>query len=92
MPGVFSSWHATAPVTQYSYNSGHIIGGRMKTLPLAEIKNNLSKLVDRVATMQDEITITRNGRPAAVISPHSPHTPPDMNKIKRNEVNIIDYR
>lgn len=39
----------------------------MKTLPLAEVKNNLSKLVDRVETLQEEITITRNGRPAAVI-------------------------
>jgi prevent-host-death family protein len=39
----------------------------MKTLPLAEVKNNLSKLVDRVETLQEEIMITRNGRPAAVI-------------------------
>lgn len=39
----------------------------MKTLPLAEVKNNLSKLVDRVETLQEEITITRNGRPAAVM-------------------------
>lgn len=39
----------------------------MKTVPLAEVKNNLSKLVEKVATLQEEITITRNGRPAAVI-------------------------
>lgn len=39
----------------------------MKTLPLAEVKNNLSKLVDKVETLQEEITITKNGRPAAVI-------------------------
>lgn len=39
----------------------------MKTLPLAEVKNNLSKLVDRVETLQEEITITKNGRPAAVM-------------------------
>ncbi len=39
----------------------------MKTLPLSEVKNNLSKLVDKVETIQEEITITRNGKPAAVI-------------------------
>lgn len=39
----------------------------MKTLPLSEVKNNLSKLVDQVETIQEEITITRNGKPAAVI-------------------------
>lgn len=39
----------------------------MKTLPLAEVKNNLSRLVDRVETLQEEVTITKNGRPAAVI-------------------------
>ena len=39
----------------------------MKTLPLSEVKNNLSKLVDQVGTIQEEITITRNGKPAAVI-------------------------
>jgi prevent-host-death family protein len=39
----------------------------MKTMPLVEVKNNLSKIVDQVQTLQEEITITRNGRPAAVI-------------------------
>lgn len=39
----------------------------MKTLPLSEVKNNLSKLVSQVETVQEEITITRNGKPAAVI-------------------------
>jgi len=39
----------------------------MKVLSLSEVKNNLSKLVDQVEKIQEEITITRNGRPAAVI-------------------------
>ena len=39
----------------------------MKTLPLAEAKARLSSLVDRVAKTDDEILITRNGRPAAVL-------------------------
>lgn len=39
----------------------------MNTLPLAEVKAKLSRLVDRVAETDEEILITRNGRPAAVL-------------------------
>ena len=36
-------------------------------LPLAEIKARLSEIVDRVSTHHDRVTLTRNGRPAAVL-------------------------
>ena len=39
----------------------------MKTLPLSEVKAKLSKLVDRVEATDEELVITRNGRPAAVL-------------------------
>ena len=39
----------------------------MKTLPFVEARAKLSHLVDRVAAMDEEILITRNGRPAAVL-------------------------
>jgi len=39
----------------------------MKTLPLAQVKANLSRLVDQVVETDEEIMITRNGRPAAVL-------------------------
>ena len=39
----------------------------MKTLPIAQVKANLSRLVDRVVETDEEIVITRNGRPAAVL-------------------------
>lgn len=39
----------------------------MKTLPLSEVKMKLSELVDKVSKTDEEITITKNGRPAAVI-------------------------
>src|SRR5713101_3030531 len=39
----------------------------MKTLPLAHVKANLSRLVDQVVETDEEIVITRNGRPAAVL-------------------------
>lgn len=39
----------------------------MKTLPIAEVKSRLSGLVEEVRTRDEEILITRNGRPAAVL-------------------------
>jgi antitoxin YefM len=39
----------------------------MKTLPLAEAKAKLSRLIDQVASMDEQIVITRNGRPVAVL-------------------------
>ena len=39
----------------------------MKTLPLYEVKANLSKLVEKVDSTDEEVVITRNGRPSAVI-------------------------
>lgn len=42
----------------------------MKTLPLSEAKAKLSALVESVLSSDEEIIITRNGSPAAVmISP-----------------------
>src|SRR5262245_14345455 len=53
----------------YSLNSDHFRedGATMKTLPLAEAKAKLSRLVDRLADTDEEILITRNGRPAAIL-------------------------
>lgn len=39
----------------------------VETLPLAEVKAKLSEMIDRVEHTQDRITVTRNGRPAAVL-------------------------
>ena len=39
----------------------------MKTLPLAEVKAHLSALVSEVELQHDQITITRNGVPAAMV-------------------------
>ena len=38
-----------------------------ETLPLAEVKAKFSEMVDRVEHTHDRITVTRNGRPAAVL-------------------------
>ena len=38
-----------------------------EVLPLAEVKAKFSEMVDRVASTHDRITVTRNGRAAAVL-------------------------
>ena len=39
----------------------------MKVLPLSEVKMKLSQLVEEVSSRDEEITITRNGKPVAVL-------------------------
>ena len=39
----------------------------MKTIPLSEVKMKLSQLVDEVHERDEEIVITKNGRPVAVL-------------------------
>ena len=39
----------------------------MKTFPLSEVKMKLSEMVTAVSSRDEEITITRNGKPAAIL-------------------------
>jgi len=39
----------------------------MKVLPLSEVKMKLSQLVEEVASLDEEITITKHGKPVAII-------------------------
>ena len=39
----------------------------MKTAPLADVKTHLSALVDEVVRTHEQVTITRNGQPVAVV-------------------------
>jgi antitoxin YefM len=39
----------------------------METLPVSEARNTLKVLVDRVEGTHERVTLTRNGRPAAVL-------------------------
>jgi len=39
----------------------------MRTMPLSEVKMKLSGLVDSVRSTDEEIVITKNGTPAAVL-------------------------
>ena len=38
-----------------------------RTLPLSEVKAKLSEVVDEVVTTQERVTVTRNGRPVAIL-------------------------
>jgi antitoxin YefM len=39
----------------------------METVPLSDVRSKLSSVIERVETTHDRVTITRNGRPAAVL-------------------------
>jgi len=39
----------------------------MKTLPLSEAKSRFSRIVDEIADRDERITITRNGKPVAIM-------------------------
>lgn len=45
----------------------------MPTLPLATVRNQLSALIDDVARTHSTLTITRNGKPAAVVMSADDH-------------------
>ena len=39
----------------------------MRTLPISKVKDKLNEYVDSVATTRDQVTITKNGLPAALL-------------------------
>jgi antitoxin YefM len=39
----------------------------MKTLPISKVKDKLNELVDAAASTREQVTITKNGSPAAVL-------------------------
>lgn len=39
----------------------------METVPLSDVRSKMSAVVERVETTHERVTITRNGRPAAVL-------------------------
>lgn len=40
-----------------------------KTVPVKELRSNLADLLDEVADRREHVTVTRRGRPAAVLVP-----------------------
>ncbi|MBW2184400.1 MAG: type II toxin-antitoxin system Phd/YefM family antitoxin [Deltaproteobacteria bacterium] len=57
----------------------------MKTLSLSEVKMKLSELIENVYSTDEEIIITKNGRPAAVlVSPEEFESLKETIEIKSN--------
>lgn len=54
---------------QQRRNHLHVIlySGLMETLPLSDARSTLSSIIERVEGTHERVTITRNGRPAAVL-------------------------
>ena len=44
-----------------------------KTMPISEVKARLPELVSSVQEREDEIVVTRNGKPAAVLVSYNEH-------------------
>ena len=62
-----------------------------ETLPLAEIKARLSEIVDKVEEQHERVTLTRNGRPAAVlISPEDLAVTQMLNAFQREGRAILE--
>ncbi|MGH7174881.1 MAG: type II toxin-antitoxin system Phd/YefM family antitoxin [Minisyncoccia bacterium] len=40
-----------------------------KSVPVRELRNELSHVIDQVADLREHVIVTRNGRPAAVLIP-----------------------
>ncbi|MGH3755601.1 MAG: type II toxin-antitoxin system Phd/YefM family antitoxin [Pseudonocardiaceae bacterium] len=57
----------------------------MTTLPLAEVKNRLSEVVNELVATHDRVVVTRNGRPAAVIL-----SPDDLESLEETLAVLAD--
>lgn len=58
----------------------------MTTLPLAEVKNRLSEVVNNLVATHDRVVVTRNGRPAAVIL-----SPDDLESLEETLAVLADH-
>lgn len=57
----------------------------MTTLPLADVKNRLSEVVNDLIATHDRVVVTRNGRPAAVIL-----SPDDLESLEETLAVLAD--
>jgi antitoxin YefM len=65
----------------------------MKTLALSEVKMKLSSLVEAVQSTDEEIVITKNGKPAAVlVSPDEFEGWRETNAVRSNPFLLAEIR
>lgn len=58
----------------------------MTTLPLADVKNRLSEVINDVVATHERVVVTRNGRPAAVIL-----SPDDLESLEETLAVLADH-
>lgn len=56
-----------------------------KTIPLSEAKAKLSEVIDEIVTTHERVTVTRNGRPVAVVL-----SPDDLEAIEETVAILSD--
>ena len=61
----------------------------MVTLSLSEAKMKLSQLIDLVLQREEEITITRNGKPAAVLISPEQHESQQETAVIRSDPELM---
>ena len=63
------SWHGAPVFACSGVVPGSILAyhGAMQTLPLSKVRDKLSELVDATSITHEQVVITKNGTPAAVL-------------------------
>jgi antitoxin YefM len=61
----------------------------MRTMPLSEAKAKLSKIIDSVRRLDDEVMITKNGRAAAVLLSPDEYDSWHETKVIKNDKEFI---
>ncbi len=62
----------------------------MKIMSVSEAKMKLSSLIDEVSSTDEEVTITKNGRPAAIMISHEEYESLKETAAVRSDRELMD--
>jgi antitoxin YefM len=62
----------------------------MKIMSVSEAKMKLSSLIDEVSSTDEEVTITKNGRPAAIMISHEEYESLKETAAIRSDKELMD--
>jgi len=68
----------------------HYLGVTMKIMSVSEAKMKLSSLIDEVSSTDEEVTITKNGRPAAIMISHEEYESLKETAAIRSDKELMD--
>jgi antitoxin YefM len=63
---------------------------KMKIMSVSEAKMKLSSLIDEVSSTDEEVTITKNGRPAAIMISHEEYESLKETAAIRSDKELMD--